>query len=190
MIPRLFEWVDTQAPQDLEGTSGTRECRGRLAIIPYPRGNEKLLEEIRYFKSRNVDVLVSLLTPAEAQRLGLEAEQGWCETAGIRFLNHPISDHSIPSDDAEMDGFLESLATELADGHSILLHCFAGIGRSGLTACALMVRAFGYSVAEACQRVSDARGIDVPETTAQHQWLTAYAARFSGQEPSAGRADF
>ena len=24
VIPRLFEWVDTQAPQDLEGTSGTR----------------------------------------------------------------------------------------------------------------------------------------------------------------------
>ncbi|MBK8013584.1 MAG: dual specificity protein phosphatase family protein [Deltaproteobacteria bacterium] len=165
MIPRLFEWIET----DARG--------GRLAIIPYPRGNEKLLEEIRYFKSRQVDVLVSLLTQAETTRLGLEAEAGWCETAGIRFLNHPILDHSVPPEDGAMDDFLEALTEELTHGRSLLIHCFAGIGRSGLTACALMVRAFGHSVEAACERVSEARGIDVPETAAQHQWLSRYAER-------------
>jgi hypothetical protein len=46
----------------------------RLAIIPRPRGRDWLLEDIRFLQRAGVDVVVSALTVAENEELGLVEE--------------------------------------------------------------------------------------------------------------------
>ena len=71
-------------------------ANGRLAIVPRPRGNEWLRDDLTALRRNGIDILVSLLTRAEAAHLGLEFEQAMCEAAGIEFRSFPIPDHSVP----------------------------------------------------------------------------------------------
>ena len=50
----------------------------RLAIVPRPRGNDWLEDEVTHMKRAGVDVLVSMLQPDEATELGLSAEAKLC----------------------------------------------------------------------------------------------------------------
>jgi len=54
--------------------------------------------------------------------------------------------------------------------------CFAGIGRSTLVAASLLIRS-GLALAEALELISEARGWQVPDTSAQHRWLESFEAR-------------
>ena len=52
-----------------------------------------------------------------------------------------------------------------------------GIGRSGLLAAALLVSS-SVDPDAAIRRVSDARGLPVPETAQQKEWITKFAEDF------------
>ena len=56
----------------------------------------------------------------------------------------------------------------------VAAHCFAGIGRSPLMIATVLVR-HGLDVDAAWSRVSAARGLMVPDTDAQWQWLADLA---------------
>ena len=50
--------------------------RGRLGILPRPRGGDWLRDETAAWREAGVDVVVSLLEPEEAAQLVLEDEAG------------------------------------------------------------------------------------------------------------------
>ena len=119
--------------------------------------------------------MVSLLSDREVQSLGLEAEEEHCRKLGLEFRRLPITDHGIPD---SVNAFLE-LINQLHDASTqsrgIVAHCYAGIGRSTLVAASLLLRA-GVELDEALARISDARGVTVPDTTDQRVWLRSLAA--------------
>lgn len=64
-------------------------------------------------------------------------------------VDEPIWDNVIPSDildvsvphtSAMMIGILDALDTAIADGHTIYLHCWGGIGRTGTVVGCWLVR--------------------------------------------------
>src|ERR1043165_4672352 len=69
--------------------------RGRLAIMPRPRGGDWLGEEIQSWRRSGVDVVVSLLTPEEQTELNLHDEESLCRANGIEFVSFPIVDRSV-----------------------------------------------------------------------------------------------
>jgi protein-tyrosine phosphatase len=142
----------------------------KLAIMPRPRGGDWLDDEIRALKRDGVDVLVSLLTPEEELELGLESESAACSTGGIEFRSFPIPDRQVPSTAVPFLRFIESLHQELLQGRSIAAHCRAGIGRSSLLLASLM-RLEGHTVEDAFRRISQARGLEVPDTPEQVSWV-------------------
>ena len=98
---------------------------GRLLAGPYPRELDAL---------RNVDVFLDLTGEDE----GLEAyaaELG----ARARAVRRPIPDFGIPSVE-EMAETLDVLERELAGGNVVYLHCHYGIGRTGTTLAAYLLR--------------------------------------------------
>lgn len=123
-------------------------------------------------KSAGVDVLVSLLTDDDARRFGLEAEAERAAFRGIEFLRFPIEDHQVPVSVDETVAFAQALLGRLEQGRSVVLHCYAGIGRSGLVAATVLFLA-GLEIEDACWRLSEARGMRVPETAKQREWLEA-----------------
>ena len=64
----------------------------------------------------------------------------------------------------------QAIYHETAGGQNTVIHCRAGIGRTGLLAAGVLLRA-GFEVDEAFARISDRRGVDVPDTEEQRDWL-------------------
>lgn len=169
MGPKLY-WIDSSWP-------------GKLAISARPRGGDWLEDEMEGWRQEGIDVVVSLLTTEELSDLGLESEAESAQRHGLRFMNLPIPDRGVPASTAAAASFIEELKKALEKGRNAAIHCRQGIGRSGMIAAALLVKQ-GTSPSEALQRVSQVRGISVPETEQQRTWLFDFSP--VGSVPSKG----
>jgi protein-tyrosine phosphatase len=147
---------------------------GRLAIVPRPRGNDWLEDEVVAWQQAGLDVIVSLLEKDEADELGLRQEAALCEAAGIEFVSFPIVDRSVPVMRQAAMELAARLAQQLRQGRNIGIHCRQSVGRASLLAASVMM-ALGVNPEDALRKISEARGCPVPETAQQYEWLMAFA---------------
>jgi protein-tyrosine phosphatase len=146
---------------------------GRIAIMARPRADEWLETEVNEWKNSGVDVVVSLLENEEISELGLQREAELCRSNGIDFISFPIPDRGLPESRREASQIAHSLAAGLRDGRSVAIHCRAGIGRSSvIAACALICS--GIEAEEALAQIGAARGLIVPDTEEQRDWVVAF----------------
>jgi protein-tyrosine phosphatase len=138
-----------------------------------PRADEWLETEVNEWKNSGVDTVVSLLEQEEVSELGLQREAELCRSNGIDFISFPIRDRGLPESQREASQIARSLAADLRDGRSMAIHCRAGIGRSSVVAaCALICSGLGAE--EALALISAARGLSVPDTDEQRDWVVAF----------------
>ncbi|MBI5501080.1 MAG: tyrosine protein phosphatase [Deltaproteobacteria bacterium] len=149
---------------------------GTLAIVARPRHGYWLANDIARLKVGGVDVLASLLEPAEAADLGLDLEARACAVAGIEFVSIPVPDHGVPERAQEFLAAAESLRKQVAAGRTVGIHCYASIGRSSLLAATILVLA-GDQPEQAWSKAAKARGTSVPETGAQRRWVDSLVPR-------------
>ncbi|HEY0026284.1 MAG TPA: protein-tyrosine phosphatase family protein [Allosphingosinicella sp.] len=145
----------------------------RIGIMARPRAGEWLADEIAGWREE-VQSVVSLLEAEEVSDLELADEEGLCRAAGIDFLSFPIPDRGVPASFGEARTLAEALCTRGAEGKAIAIHCRAGIGRSSIVAGAALILS-GLSAPEAVAAIGKARGLNVPDTDEQLQWLHAFA---------------
>jgi len=115
---------------------------------------------------------VSLLTPPEEFELDLIAEARLCADLGLKFHSHPIPDRSLPVQPA-FSRLIDSLLPVLTEGGFVAIHCRAGIGRSSITAAALLWR-LGVSAPEALRLISKARRLEIPDTEEQRALILSF----------------
>jgi protein-tyrosine phosphatase len=144
---------------------------GRLLLAPAPSARQ-LESTADRWTADGVGLVVFLLPEREAQELGLGAEAEVCGARGIAFVSFPIEDFSAPPGPDALRALLGRIRVHLDAGEGVLLHCFMGIGRSGLVASALLAEA-GLPLETAFEVVSRARGALVPESDAQRAFLEA-----------------
>jgi protein-tyrosine phosphatase len=149
---------------------------GHLSVLARPRGGEWLPDEVQGWRTAGVDVVVSLLTPAEYEELDLAEEAALCRRAGMRFIAFPLADRSVPVPEAGADPLVAELVGFLTAGAHVAMHCRMGIGRSAMLAAATLV-ALGQTPEQAVAAVAAARGCAVPDTPQQREWVERYAAR-------------
>jgi protein-tyrosine phosphatase len=148
--------------------------RGKLAILARPRGAEWLGDEVEGWKEVGVDVVVSLLTAGENSELGLTKEAEFVERNGLSFISFPITDYGVPQSTRPTQRLVAELKERLSNGACVGIHCRQGIGRSSLvTACVLVTS--GESPKTAFQHIAVARGVSVPDTAEQKEWVTSFA---------------
>jgi len=153
-----------------------------LAIMPRPRGGKELHQDIRALQTESVDILVSLLTAGEVVDFDLAEAPEVCAAYGIEYRSFPITDHGVPASHHAVLDFAGKLERELKAGHAIVIHCYAGVGRSSLmAACVLVIH--GKSAIDAFTQIGQARGCHVPETGAQFDWVESFARRLGTGEP-------
>ena len=149
---------------------------GQLSVMARPPGDPDLEKALRGLKRQAVDHVVSLLEREEAEDLGLADEGRLCGRLGLGFTRFPITDFGVPPHRDNVIGLVETLYDEITSGAHVVVHCRAGIGRSGLLACALLVRD-GMSPAAAMHQASFARGVPVPQTGEQVAWVESLGGR-------------
>jgi protein tyrosine phosphatase (PTP) superfamily phosphohydrolase (DUF442 family) len=161
--PKLY-WLDT--PFDR-----------RLAVSTRPGGWEELEESAAGWRGSGLDVIVSMLEREEAEDMGLADQSEICRAAGLHYINCPVPDHGTPEDEGAVLAAVDEALAHLKQGKRVAAHCFAGIGRSPLFVACVLVR-YGVPVDVAWNRLIVARGLRLPDTSAQQRWVSTFARGF------------
>ena len=164
-MPTKLYWLEDRWP-------------GRVALSSRPRGGDWLEDEVAEWKRVGVTTVLSLLEQQEQQELDLQNEADEVRRQGLEFVSLPIPDRHVPRSEVALAQPLEKLDRTLREGRNVLIHCRQGVGRSGLIAACLLVKK-GMSPGAAIEKISAVRGVRVPETEEQREWIDHYAAAFT-----------
>ena len=148
----------------------------QLAIMPKPRAGDWLADEINGLRQEGIDILVSLLTIDEIYELNLKKEPEMCQVYDIEFISFPILDRKVPTSITKTMQLSHTLLMQIQHGKKVAVHCRAGIGRSALIVASILVRA-GIEPVKAYEIITKSRGLLVPDTKAQKQWLDIFAQK-------------
>ncbi len=143
---------------------------GNLGLMPRPRGNEWLEDEVYKLKLNKVNTVISLLEADETRELEIEREPHFCKLSNIDFLHFPIEDRKVPTDSKSFLKLINQVNQKLECGENIVVHCRMGIGRTSLIAASVLISR-GYSAQEAFDFISKKRTLTVPDTVDQVTWL-------------------
>ena len=144
---------------------------GRLATIAHPRGDGWAADQLSELADTGVTILVSALTTAEQQRLGLGGTAAEAAKLGVDFVSFPPSEGGLPRDEAaKVVSLAFRLAAHVRAGRYVATQCFGGVGRSTLLACTTLVL-LGIGPGDALRRVTG--GSEMPVT---RDWLNELSA--------------
>ena len=104
---------------------------------------------------------------------------------GIHHERHPIRDVSVPASDAVTQGALDAIERHLAAGRQVYLHCWGGIGRTGVIVGCWLATQHGLSGQEALDQLAQRwaccpksrRRPESPETDEQRDYVIGWARR-------------
>jgi protein-tyrosine phosphatase len=155
---------------------------GRLALAARPRGGDWLEDELSAWHRAGIDVVASMLTPDEERDLDLLDEGSLAIVVGMDFVSLPIPDRDTPPSEAAAIATIEDLNRTLSQGKNAVIHCRQGVGRAGMIAACLLI-ANGISVERALASLNAVRGIPIPETPEQGEWIEHFSdiSRTSGR---------
>ncbi|WP_020396377.1 protein-tyrosine phosphatase family protein [Thiolinea disciformis] len=142
---------------------------GRLFIMPCPNG-EQLADEMVNYMEAGFNKIVCLLENQEMMRLGVAFEPRLCLQLGMEFEHFPIPDRHTPTRHKPFHELVEKLYQDLQHGKNVAIHCYAGIGRTGVLAGCLLIRD-GMSAQDATELLSSIRGHNMPQTQEQYDFL-------------------
>jgi len=146
-----------------------------LAVVLCPRGGRHLAAELAHLKRSGIQTLVSLLSEEQVEMLDLALEPFLARRVGIRFLHHPLPDHEVPPDIHAFRAFVSELAGRVRAGEQIGIHCWGSIGRATVTAACTLIH-LGWTPGKALSAIEAARGLPVPDTEEQENWILNYKA--------------
>ena len=155
--------------------------KGSITMMPKPPGGMQLASYIEYLQKRDINILVSLLQFDEVSTFSLINEGSECELLDIEFINFQIKDHGVPQFFLPFNQLITKLTNDIKLGKNIAIHCYAGIGRTGLVASSILIK-LGLQVDSALIQLSQCRGLKVPETIGQISWLHHHSQQLSTGE--------
>ena len=143
---------------------------GSLSVMAKPVSGEWIEDEFSNISMFGIDRIVSLLESHEVYDLGLEMEKALAEKNGMEFISYPIPDRGLPNSIDDFLRFTKRLYNEAAGGLNTVVHCRAGIGRTGMIAAGVLLHC-GFEPIDAFDLISKKRGVAVPDTQEQIDWV-------------------
>jgi len=152
-----------------DGRSYTEIVPGKLAVMGRPGMYNPLPEDLAWLRRQGIGAVVSLT--------GMPLDDSELRRAELECLHEPIVDFAPPEPD-QLDRIVGFILEQNRAGRKVLVHCGAGLGRSGTVAAAFLVHS-GMGAAQAIARVRELRPYSV-ETREQEEAVEDYARRLRG----------
>jgi len=158
-------------PADVKGSLYLHKMLGR---------NENLSESFQEIRIQSINWILSLApmeeirakSPSYAQAIQLGKLP--CE-----FTAFPITDYGVPERQSDFASLVKDIAERLRNGERIVIHCGAGIGRTGTMACCILAE-LGHSEDEARNAIKAAGS--GPETDEQNDLIHWYVETITPQK--------
>jgi protein-tyrosine phosphatase len=146
------------------------DVEGRLLLHSMPGRYEEFVDCLDEMNRRRVSAIVALPPKKEIAEKSVHYAHAITalESRLPQVIHVPVEDFSVPTD-GQLEEFFAAagnVAQLLRDGGTVLVHCGAGHGRTGMFASVVLLR-LGYHHAEALRRVEEAGS--GPETPAQRE---------------------
>lgn len=141
---------------------------GRLALCPQPGRTGRYDSDFKALLAWGPDLVVSLTTKGELASQGAKDLSFDLALYDIGWHHLPITDFATPDFTADWPKISTTLRERLHTGESILIHCLAGCGRSGMITLALMIDT-GQDPEQALKTLRQARPCAI-ETLPQLHW--------------------
>jgi protein-tyrosine phosphatase len=128
---------------------------------------------------REIDRVVCLVAREDIRRDSPDYHHILAGDVPWEHVDHPIPDFGIPANPEAFRALAKATAEALQDGKKVLIHCGAGIGRTGTCAIAVLL-ALGMSLPDATQAVEAVHSR--PETKEQRDLLARIAGSPNKQQ--------
>lgn len=156
----------------LGGRIAMTHCPGRNTIDGRGRQWQRALsDDLAAIHTANISTVVSLISLPEMQKLGVSDLPTQVTQHKLQWLQLPIQDFGTPDLEAleKWKQIKVTVLTAFTRGETVLLHCAAGLGRTGMMAACLLV-ACGQTPTYAIAQVRAARPGTI-ETAAQEEFI-------------------
>jgi protein-tyrosine phosphatase len=124
-----------------------------LAVGSDPR----IEEEFQELKSLKITAILSLQTDQDRGDGGIEGEQAAARKAGLAFSSVPIEDFNRADLQTCLPDGVAALERMLDQGHTVYVHCTAGVSRSPTVVVAYLHWCLGFDVLQALIHVQACR---------------------------------
>ena len=158
----------TQIPFDFPG----KVYRTPLPYGDFDLGRTTFEELIR----AEVNIYYSLVEPIEWISKAFLDSREKIKLNGIQRVEFPIRDFFTPSNAEDFQAVVAEARQQALDGKNIAVHCYAGIGRTGLFLAEMAVQHYGWDVHTAIKWLRETIPLAV-ENDYQYKFLLKYHSK-------------
>lgn len=155
---------------------------GAIGVMSAPGRERELAADLDELAAKHgCIVLVSLVSDRELDLLRIADLPERSAERGLRVIRFPSGDFSTPDSIEEVVSLTAEIIRIARRGGMVAIHCWAGLGRTGLVAaCCLVARGLSSSDAIAAVRRCRPRAI---ENSDQEEFIGHFAAVLAAAEP-------
>lgn len=128
-MPERFSWI----------------IEGKIAGMERPGLFNSLAEDLEFLRANGIDVIVNL-----------QEEEHFQEHDGFIVKNIPIDDFGAP-EPGDFEEFIAFVTPHIEDRKGVVVHCYAGMGRTNLMLAAYLVHHSSLDPASALETIKSAR---------------------------------
>lgn len=152
------------------------DVSGSLYLHSMPGRYNPLSTSMSEIEEKEIDIVVSLTSLEEIRQKSQEYANAINDKSlGFERMEFPIIDFGIPQDSIAFLNLVENLAGRLNSGENLLIHCGAGIGRTGTLASSILL-SLGKDLNESLKIIKNAGSN--PETNEQMDLVRWVADHF------------